>query len=171
MITLSTILVGVESGRRFIPKFNDWLMEKVFHKVSRPHERFQINSATYYVWGLFLMVMLFPKEACLLGVLTLGFGDPIASIVGQRYGKIKIFKEKSLEGALAFWLAGFAICLIYQLIYIPQIPLLDIIKISSIVAFVGALTELFTIKIDDNFSIPVISALVASFLLVGYGIY
>ena len=132
--------------------------------MMRPHERFQVNSASYYFFGLFLSALLFPKEAVLMGVLILGFGDPVASLVGQRYGRLKLYGEKSLAGSLAFLASGTLVAFIYTLIYMDSFSIMGKLGLCFFVALVGAAAELFTKKIDDNFTIPVACSMAGAFI-------
>ncbi len=73
-------------------------------------------------------------------VLALGFGDGVSTLVGKFFGRTRIYRKKSLEGALAEFLV---VLVIARFFYpVPIIP-----------AAIYTLVELFS-PIDDNLSIP-----------------
>jgi dolichol kinase len=71
--------------------------------------------------------------------------------MGLRFGTVKLYKSRTLEGTLAF-LAG---SLMFNLI------ISSLIEISFVYIIVGcciaAITELFSEVIDDNFSVSIVT--------------
>ena len=106
-----------------------------------------------------------PKHAIVAGTLMLGVGDPVASIVGKKWGKRKIAGGKSLEGTLGFFLSSALTLFILFSLVTPHITLGTRILISAVIALGGALTELFTGRIEDNFSIPLAGGFFATICL------
>ncbi|SHK42838.1 diacylglycerol/polyprenol kinase family protein [Thermocrinis minervae] len=92
--------------------------------------------------GIFISYLI-SKEGAVAGVLVLAVGDAISGLAGQRWGKKKLL-GKSLEGFLAFFLSSF-ICLL---------PFYGLWQ-TLVLAFVGAVTELLSGRIDDNFTVPI----------------
>lgn len=163
---LSVIAITVEITRQFNPKFNNFMVDKVFGKIVRPKERFKVNSATYYLVSLTLMMTFAPAKAFLLGLLTLGISDPVANIIGKNFGKRKIYGEKSLEGTLAFFLSSFIVCTLSLLFHLaPDAALLTILPLTLSVAIVGAIVELYSSKLDDNMTIIISCTLTALLFL------
>ncbi len=157
------IFATLEITRRIWSRWNDLLVDRVFGLISRPRERYQINSATWFLSATALIAWIAPKPAVCVALLVLGFGDPIASWVGYHLGKLKLRGDKSLAGTLAFAGAAFAASFTYLILAQPQRGLGALIAVSAAVAAVGALVELFAgRRIDDNFAIPVVCALVAT---------
>ena len=106
-----------------------------------------------------------PQHAIELGCLCLGFGDPVASLVGKKWGTRKLVHEKSAAGTLAF----FTICVIVGVVFLtlvrPDLGLLSAVAVAALVAAVGAITELVSQRWDDNFTIPLAAGLAAMMLL------
>jgi dolichol kinase len=161
-ITLA-VFIGLEVSRRFSERFNDFLVDSIFGIIVRPHERYRVNASTYYLAALTLMTAVTPKTALCMGLLVLAFGDPVASLAGRRWGRKKLWQEKSVAGTLAFFVAALVICLVYLGFAEPEMALLKMALAAVIVSAAGAATELFSQRINDNFTIPVVAAGVASF--------
>ena len=89
-----------------------------------------------------------------LGVVVLGLADPAAGYAGRRFGRIKLVGNKSLVGTSAFVLTGFAASMLTLSVYYAEYSLSAMLVISAVAACAGALGELFTLKTDDNFTIP-----------------
>lgn len=164
-ILLSTLAVftTLEVTRKFSDRWNDFLVDKVFGIIVRPHERFRVNSSTWYLAALTLMTAITPKTALEVGLLVLAFGDPAASVAGRRWGRIKLWREKSVVGSTAFTAASFVASFLFLSMAVPNLGLAPTFAVSLAAAFSGAVTELFSQRINDNFTIPVVAAGVAAF--------
>jgi len=129
---------------------------KVFSRILRREELSQLSASSYYILGLGISLVLFPKPITLLCCLYLAFGDPVAAIVGKLFGKNQLFKGKSLEGALANFIVSFFLTFYFSISYLHQNT------IASIFLAVGGalgstLAELLPLPWDDNITIPVFS--------------
>jgi dolichol kinase len=143
----------MEIARRRSPAVNDRLM-RLFAPVAHPHERTRINSSTWYVTALLVLAVLAPLRAAELGVLVLAVADPAAGILGRRFGRTRLLGGRSLEGSLGFLLTGFVAAAAW-LTFVHAAPLRSSIVIAAASAVAGALAELFSMRLDDNFTIPV----------------
>lgn len=94
-----------EISRRRSPRINALLM-KVFGSVAHPHEAHRVNSATWYATALVLLALTQSTVLCVAGVAVLGLGDPMAALVGRRFGRVRLMHGRSLEGTLAFIVSG-----------------------------------------------------------------
>lgn len=85
-------------------------------------------------------------------ILILLFGDSASTLIGKRFGKIKLpfQSHKTLEGSLALLVVGL-------LVSLTQLPFIT----AFVGAMAGTLTEAYS-PIDDNIPIPLVSALVMS---------
>lgn len=162
--TIFAVFATLEITRRFSDRWNDFLVDKVFGAISRPSERYRINSATIYLVALILITYFFPQAAVEAACLVLGLGDPIASLVGKRFGRKKLFRDKSYAGTLAFFGAATAAVFAFLALTNPAMGLPQALFIAGAISLVGAVTELFSSRIDDNFSIPVASAAAGALL-------
>lgn len=155
---------GMEISRRIWPRFNDFLMQKIFHKVAHPHEATYVNSATWYVNALFVLALTCPPAISAMAVIILGFADPAAALIGRRFGRVRLVNGRSLEGSATFWVVGTLVAWAVLLIFHHEIPMWSGFWMSMAAACFGALAELFSRRIDDNLSIPLASAAGASLM-------
>lgn len=97
-----------------------------------------------------------------LGILIMAWGDGLAALVGQRFGKhkYKLFgANKSWEGSLTMTFVSF---LITMLILLPtQGNYWQIWLISIIVAIIATFLEAFSFLGIDNLTVPIGSAALA----------
>ncbi|MCK4307338.1 hypothetical protein KAW50_03815 [candidate division WOR-3 bacterium] len=124
------------------------LFYKVFGKLLWAHESHTLAASTTFIIGALIATALFSKTITVTVLLFLTFGDTIAYFVGNTIGRIKLFGEKTLEGAIACFLMSLIIALM-----IPGIKLWQ----GVLGALVASVVELLPWRIDDNFSIPIIS--------------
>lgn len=156
----------MEISRRLSPAINALCM-RVFASVAHPHEAHRINSATFYVTAIALLATTRELVPCALALTTLGLGDPIAAIVGRRWGRVRWVNGRSVEGTLAFVIAaalgGFALLAIVHDLAWPAA-----LALALAAALPGALAELYSRKVDDNLGVPVMAW--AGALVVGLAI-
>ena len=145
------------------------LMMKLFGPVAHDHERTRVNSSTWFVTGLLLIALAFPRTACTAAVMALAVGDTAASLVGRRWGRTRLRNGRSLEGTAAFALvAGAASTLTLRVSY--PMAWTQALLMGAVAGVAGALTELSSERLDDNFSIPVTVAAVLTAVLMVQGL-
>ena len=151
---LTAVAFGVEILKVLIPSFRQVFL-RIFSPMLRSHERNGgITGATYYLVGSLLCIVLFDKTLAIVCLCFLTLGDLFAAIIGKRWGRIRIFSGKTLEGSLACFVVCAAIALF---------------KLHPAVAITGAvvatLIELLPTGLNDNISMPLISGLVMHLLI------
>jgi phytol kinase len=100
-----------------------------------------------------------------LGILVMAWGDGLAALIGQRFGKHKynLFgKQKSWEGSLAMTIASYIVS--NSILLSVQGNTWQTWVISLIVALVAATLETFSFLGIDNLTVPLGSAALAFFL-------
>ncbi len=162
-------LVVLDFLRLKNPEMNDVVL-RLFGKIMRREELRSFSGNSFFVLGLLTVVAIFPKPIVLLSVLYLAIGDPIAAVIGSLYGRHKLIGRKSVEGALANWISCTLVTFSMGLGYFG----LSADK-AFLLAFVGGLTsvfaELLPTPIDDNFTIPVASALFLSLFILIFPLF
>ncbi|MBX2995098.1 MAG: hypothetical protein KF681_09755 [Bdellovibrionaceae bacterium] len=156
IVTAWLAFVPVDFMRQRSTALNDFLMH-LFKPLMRDSELHGLAGTTFLLTGVLLTVVLFPFNIAMLTLLFLAFADPFASYFGIRYGKDKIFGHKSVQGTLA----AFLICaaLTAGFLYTRGILMDRILIVSLLGGLIGALAELIPIgKLDDNLTLPLISA-------------
>ncbi|HCF60049.1 MAG TPA: hypothetical protein DFS52_18900 [Myxococcales bacterium] len=162
LLTVLGVFLSLEISRRFFARWNDVLVKKVFRLIARPHEYYRVNSSTWYLLALCFITPVFSRPAVLAGVLVLGFADPAAAWFGRRFGTLKLYGKKSLQGSLAFLVAGTLVAAGFLLGFYPDLPLASRLAAGFGAALAGAAAELFTDRLDDNLTIPIASTLAAA---------
>jgi dolichol kinase len=152
---------SLEYARRVNPTVNRWCMV-FFGPIARDHERYRINSATWYGTSLLVLALTAYGPAGVLGLLALAVGDPVAGIVGRSYGRTRLYGGKSLEGSAAFAASAALLCFVYLLAFPPVGLGIGWRLLAALVAGVtGAVVELLSTRLEDNFTIPVLTAWVS----------
>ena len=150
-----------EGTRRVWPSVNRALMW-LFSKVAHPHEAFRVNSATWFASAMLLLAAVGDPMVITVALATLAVGDPVAALVGRRYGSIKLVHGRSLQGTLAFVVVAFGAALAGLSLYFPSVALGSRVALAGMGAVAGALAELFARRIDDNLAIPSAAAAATS---------
>lgn len=167
LLVVWCLFVPVDVLRQRFPALNEKLLEW-FRPIMREYEEKGLAGTSYLLTGVTLVTFLFPREVVLLTLLFLAFADPVASIVGIKYGRTKIFGHKSLEGTFA----AFAICTGITFFYLSNHHLLlpHLVVVSLLAGLLGAAAELIPIgKLDDNLTLPLLSALGLSGIMFAFG--
>lgn len=154
VILCLAILVFVEIVFRLDHYHNIPLFSTILRVCKRKHDE---RGFVYFFIGIILTLYFFQFNMAIANaaILILLFGDSASTLIGKRFGKIKLplQSHKTLEGSLAFLLVGFLVSLT-QLSLIPALA----------GSLAGALTEAYS-PIDDNVPIPLVSALVMSLVI------
>jgi dolichol kinase len=151
--TLAAIAWTLELLRRRSPSLNASLM-RGFGRIARPGEASRVNSGTWYLTALVVLTLTFSPLLCVVSVAVLGFADPAAALVGRRLGRTPLRLGRTLEGTVAFVVAGtLAAMLVMQLLPVAPAPGVAW-PVAIAAALGGALAELFSRRVDDNLSIP-----------------
>lgn len=135
---------------------------RLFGRTAHPHEAHRVNSATWYSTALVILSLTQALVPCLVALCVLGVGDPAAAIIGRRFGRTPIVHGRTLEGTLAFVLAGGLAALGYVMLMHPSTPLLFATLAALGGATAGAIAELVSRRVDDNLSIPLAACAGAS---------
>lgn len=155
------LIIVLEVERRRHPGLWSYIVKRPYGKIFKK-EPGRILGTTYFLAGSLLSILVFEKGIAIAALLFSVFGDAASTIVGVKYGKTRLFKEKSLEGTLAFFIICFFVGLF--LIWSRRMFLgldaparLFLILIGS---FAAALIEVLPIRVDDNLTIPLFSGAV-----------
>ena len=158
-VAAATLAAG-EAVRLIVPAVNVRLLA-LLGPFFKARERRTPTAATYLALASLAVLLLFGREIAALALLFTALGDPAAGIVGTRYGRLRLrilgrrLGGKSLEGALAFLAVAAAVALglwaagVYGTLW----PVL-------VGAAVAALVEFLPIPVEDNVTVPLVSAAV-----------
>ena len=161
MQAIASAFIGIawtlELSRRFSPRWNDALLW-VFSRVSHPHEAHRVNSATWYCTALFFVSLTGSKLVCAVAVIVLGAADPIAAIIGRRWGKTKLMNGRSLQGSAAFLVTALIVTFATVAFFHGSVGLVGALVVAVCAAPLATIAELVSRKIDDNLSVPLAAA-------------
>lgn len=164
---LTLVTLATEFLRHSFPHFNEHVC-RFFGPLMRSHEKQGINSAVYYIFAIYLVYVVFPIEVAVLTLLYVGIGDPVAGVVGTKYGRHRIKPGVSWEG----FLACFGVCTVLTAVFcafaLSEVTLSgsSLVLFSLCCGFVAAKAESSFKNLDDNLVIPFISAPLVYLLLI-----
>lgn len=167
VVIVTVFLVSLDLSRLYIPSLNRLLIP-IFKPVLRTHETKRPTAATFLLLGVTICIYIFSKPIMLLTLLMLAFADPLAAVVGTRYGKDKLIGSKSLQGCMAAFIACFFISMAY--FYTLNLFTERLLLVSLLCGLIGTLSELIPIfNWDDNFTFPILcsSSLAGLFYIFG----
>ena len=150
---VTALFVIWEIARLTSPGVNQWMAAHLGMILKR-QERFRLTGTTYLLFASLLVFFCFEKYVAITSLLFLAIGDFMAATIGQRCGRHRLF-DKSLEGSLA--------CLATCLLIGTVMTLANAgISLPALAAGAVAATiiELLPVHLDDNLTIPPVSAAV-----------
>ena len=143
-----------------------------------PEHRKNLGTVWFPI-SLLLMVLLtfagpVPRYVGGIGILTMGYGDGLASIVGRRWGGPRLGAGKSVAGSLTMFLASAVVVALFMLHFHPLgsvaagsgLPTADrvaavglVAAASFSIAAIATVVELATPHGLDNLTVPLLTAL------------
>jgi dolichol kinase len=140
--SILTVLLLMDGLRLSSPRVNR-IFFQAFSSLASPREVRKLASSTWYLLGVVLALVLYPRAYALAGILVLALADPSAGSVGRTWGK-RPFGAGTVLGSTVF----FVVALICLLFFVPFWAALA-------TAVVTALVERTPWSVDDNLTIPV----------------
>lgn len=96
-----------------------------------------------------------------IGVMIMGYGDGITTIIGYQYGKKKIYKNKTYLGSMTMFIISFLTTFILLWIFNP----INLFLYSFIIATTATIAEVLSCKGLDNLTVPLFTTLVYYLLI------
>ncbi|MFZ0926147.1 MAG: hypothetical protein WCE82_03510 [Halobacteriota archaeon] len=152
VLICNAVLIGALVVASFLyQRYDITLLTWLFTRFDRP-SRFTAKGAITFFVGTFIAVLLFAPLYAALSILVLAIADSLATIAGHYAGKHVLFKKKTFEGTLTFFVCAFAILFFFVA---PTK--------AALVALIAAAIELITPpNLDDNITIPFVTGLLLS---------
>ena len=139
------------------------VLTKNFGPLMRRSEKLSFSGLPFYALGVGLSILFYKAPIAILSILFLIYSDPIASVIGVKFGRERLLPNKTLQGTLAAFLTSFFIAITYLAINKVHSP--NIVLFCFLGAIGAALSELMSaFNIDDNLTIPVVSGLFLTLL-------
>lgn len=161
LLLLADIIVEYGNFKKW--KWSRRTFGMMFYKTLRNKERgrtrFQVSGSMYVLAGAIICTMLFSKPIAAISLTIMLTSDACAALFGKAYGTRKLYKSKSLEGTVAFFLSALVIMVLYN-------PLYPVTYASILAAAVATLVEMYEdkVEIDDNLSIPLFVGIILTVL-------
>jgi len=116
-------------------------------------ERFPGKGMLFYFIGVYIALLLFPREVAMASIMVLALGDSVSHLYGLHYGRIKhpFSKTKFLEGSFAGFIAGFFGALIFLPWHEALFASLAAMIVEAVEIKIGAE------QVDDNLIVPVVA--------------
>ena len=135
-------------------------------KYKREKEKERLGGEVFFLIGAILCLAIFDLRIAAAAILMTTFGDLAAALIGKRFGRIWILKNRALEGILA----ELAVNLIIGFLLVRTLvngsvwwlssltpagtPILPVIITMAVTA---TFVETILTKLDDNLIIPLFS--------------
>jgi len=126
----------------------------VIKQLIRAKEERKMHGAIYFLSATIISLAVFDLRIALAALLMTVFGDMFAAIIGQRFGKTLVFKNKTLSGCLIELVINLVVGLI----------VLNNIYIIIAMAFTATIIETFVSELDDNLFVPLFAGFVGQLL-------
>ena len=128
---------------------------KLLQLFIHQHEKNKLSSASWYIMSICIVCVCLPKTLY-FSIIVLAFSDPLAAIIGRRYGKIQIIRGRTVEGSITFFIT--ATISLHVAAFLTNTYEWNPTTTLITAAIFATLGELITF-IDDNFTIPIMTAL------------
>ena len=135
------------------------LFSRTMRKQETVHVDFHASGSMFVMASAVVCVMLFSKQVAAIALTVMLVSDTAAALFGKAYGSRKLYKNKTLEGTVAFFVSALIVNMVYSQVYPFNVA-------SVIACILATLAEMFEDKldIDDNFSIPLVVGMCLTFL-------
>jgi len=125
----------------------------VLSHFERDHhmDNFPGRGILFFTIGVFLTLLIFPKQIAYAGIMVLSIGDAVSNLIGRHFGKIKtkLNPDKYIEGTFV----GIIISIPIAYYFVPNLA--AAIAASCIAMFLEMPNiKIFKFEIDDNLLIP-----------------
>ncbi len=136
-----------------------FLFFKTLRNKERVRTRFQVSGSMYVLAAAIICTLLFSKPVAAIALTVMLISDTCAALFGKAFGTRKLYKSKSLEGTLAFFLSALFVNMLYE-------PIFHFTYAGVLACFAATAAEMFEdkIEIDDNLSIPLFVGIILSIL-------
>lgn len=151
--------------------FNLFVIPKsrIKHHIYREDEHIKQHAIGFiaYPLSIAILLLIYPLDIVAIAWCVMGVGDGFSSIIGKTFGKKKLFwnRRKSYAGFFAFVASSFLAVLLVMLWNNMALHIVSVFFISIAVSLTGAVIESIPTNVDDNLSVPIITATLAYLLI------
>lgn len=149
LISATVAFLILELTRLKFPRVNRRFLAW-FHPLLREKEASTLTGTAYFSMAAVIVFMLCDKSIAVVALTFVAVGDPIAGMVGERWGKARM-RGKSLVGSGACLLSCLVAGAILSAITDVALPLV------VVGALCATLMEFLSLRINDNLTVPLVS--------------
>lgn len=171
-LTVLVLLSSKKSKIKQLKELYDSIGEEAEEKVG------YLQGPFHYCLSILILITIFvifaPDQLYfpIAGIMLMIISDTLASIIGKRFGKIKIKipwinSTRTLEGSLTFFVTGFIICFIAFTVLGVTNPITQVhlsvesaLILSLITSALATIIELFSPSTWDDLTVPVLTTLI-----------
>jgi len=171
-MTILTFLSSKKSKVKQLRDLYDSIGEEAEEKAG------YLQGPFHYCLSITILILLFaiiaPDQMYfpIAGILLMIISDTLASLIGKKYGKIKIKlpwvnTTRTLEGSLAFFVSGFILCFIAFTFLGVTNPITQIhitleaaLSYSLITSALATIIELISPSTWDDLTVPILTTLI-----------
>lgn len=167
IMTIVVYFSSRDSSVRQLKELYESIGEEAEEVVGRLQGPFHYAISITLLVGVF--VIFAPKQLYfpICGILIMIISDTFASVIGKKYGRIKLAfahpsSERTLEGSLTFMITAFLLCFsafsffgILNPANQKELTLKLVFVYSMLTALVGTLVELFSPSTWDDLTVPI----------------
>ena len=122
--------------------------------MQRKREIGKLHATTHTLIGALIAVAFFDRFVALAAIAMFFFGDAAAALVGRKFGKMKLWRKKSVSGSLSM----FVVSLVIGIWLLP-------FGVGAAMAATATLVEIMVEEIDDSLVIILFGGFVGHVLL------
>lgn len=157
--SLLAVATAIDAARLMIKPVNSFIYSHLTSFI-RESERATLTGSPWYILGILCSAALFDLPVAIMAVSFLACGDVMATTVGERWGRTKLWGgKKSLEGTMAFFTASAVAGAVLSLYY--PLPL----SVVLVGALAAAFMEIMPVRVNDNLTIPLFSGAVMQLIV------
>ncbi len=170
-MTILTFLSSKKSKVKQLKDLYDAIGEEAEEKVGRLMGPFNYCLSILILVTIFVIIAPEQLYFPIAGILLMIISDTLASVVGKKYGKIKIkipwlSTTRTLEGSLVFFISGFVLCFIAFTFLGVSNPITQIhltlevaLLYSLITSALATIIELASPSTYDDLTVPIFTTL------------
>lgn len=127
------------------------LFFRMLRNKETTHGKFQVSGSLYVLLAAIACTLLFPQPVAVISLSVMLISDTSAALFGKAYGSRKLYKNKSLEGTVAFFLSALIVNMLCE-------PIYHFTYAGVIACAAASFAEMFEdkLEVDDNLSIPLV---------------
>ena len=127
------------------------LFFRMLRNKETTHGKFQVSGSLYVLLAAIACTLLFPQPVAVISLSVMLISDTSAALFGKAYGTRKLYKNKSLEGTVAFFLSALIVNMLCE-------PIYHFTHAGVIACAAASFAEMFEdkLEVDDNLSIPLV---------------